>query len=161
MALKVGDPAPDFDLAAVEGERQTRVKLSDFRGKKHVVVAFHPLDWTPTCASQLPALDSQLEAFAALDAQVLDISTDSILSHIAWQKKDIGAAHFPMCADFYPHGEVTRAFGVLREGPPVPGIAERAVFIIDKSGKIAFAKVYALDRLPDVPELLAVLKKLQ
>jgi peroxiredoxin len=48
MVLKVGDPAPDFDLAAVEGERQTRVKLSDFRSKMHVVVAFHPLDWTPT-----------------------------------------------------------------------------------------------------------------
>jgi peroxiredoxin len=48
MALRAGDPAPDFDLPAVEGERQTRVRLSDFRGKKHVVVAFHPLDWTPT-----------------------------------------------------------------------------------------------------------------
>jgi alkyl hydroperoxide reductase subunit AhpC len=66
-----------------------------------------------------------------------------------------------MCADFYPHGEVTRAFGVLREGPPVPGIAQRAVFIVDKSGKIAFAKVYPLDRLPDMPELLAELRKLQ
>ena len=48
MALKVGDLAPDFELPAVEGERQLNVKLSDFRGKKHVVVAFHPLDWTPT-----------------------------------------------------------------------------------------------------------------
>jgi peroxiredoxin len=48
MALKVGDPAPEFDLSAVEGDRPTRVKLSDFRSKKHVVVAFHPLDWTPT-----------------------------------------------------------------------------------------------------------------
>jgi peroxiredoxin len=48
MALKIGDLAPDFDLPAVEGERQLRVKLNDFRGKKHVVVAFHPLDWTPT-----------------------------------------------------------------------------------------------------------------
>jgi peroxiredoxin len=48
MPLKVGDSAPDFELPAIEGERQTRVRLSDFRGKKNVVVTFHPLDWTPT-----------------------------------------------------------------------------------------------------------------
>jgi peroxiredoxin Q/BCP len=48
MALKVGDTAPDFNLPAVEGERQLRVQLSEFRGKKHVLVSFHPLDWTPT-----------------------------------------------------------------------------------------------------------------
>lgn len=48
MALKVGDEAPDFELPAVEGEKRVTVKLSDFRGKKHVVVTFHPLDWTPT-----------------------------------------------------------------------------------------------------------------
>jgi len=48
MALKVGNLAPDFDLAAVEGERRLKIKLSDFRGKKHVVVTFHPLNWTPT-----------------------------------------------------------------------------------------------------------------
>ena len=48
MALKVGDVAPDFELPAVEGERRLKIKLSDFRGKKHVVVTFHPLNWTPT-----------------------------------------------------------------------------------------------------------------
>jgi peroxiredoxin len=48
MALKVGDMAQDFELPAVEGERRLKIKLSDFRGKKHVVVAFHPLNWTPT-----------------------------------------------------------------------------------------------------------------
>ena len=65
-----------------------------------------------------------------------------------------------MCSDFYPHAEVTRAFGILREGPPLPGISERAVFIVDKSGKIAFAKVYPLDRAPDNKELLEALKTL-
>jgi hypothetical protein len=48
MALKIGDMAPDFELPAVEGERRLTIKLSDFRGKKHVVVTFHPLNWTPT-----------------------------------------------------------------------------------------------------------------
>ena len=108
----------------------------------------------------MPAFYSDREKFAALDAQVLDISTDSILSHIAWQKKEIGTVHIPLCSDFYPHGAVTHAFGILREGPPVAGICERAVFIVDKSGKIVFAKVYPLDQTPDNEELLGVLQKL-
>jgi len=105
----------------------------------------------------LPAFDSKLEEFAALDAQVLDISTDSLLSHVAWQKKDIGEMRMPMCADFYPHGEVTQKFGILREGPPVPGICERAVFVVDKDGKIVFAKTYPLDQLPNLDEVLRTL----
>jgi len=48
MALKVGEMAPDFELPAVEGEQRTRVRLSDYRGQKHVVVTFHPINWTPT-----------------------------------------------------------------------------------------------------------------
>jgi alkyl hydroperoxide reductase subunit AhpC len=109
----------------------------------------------------LPAFNSDLEKFAALNAQVLDISTDSVYSHIAWQKHDIGTMHFPMCSDFYPHAEVTRAFGILREGPPIPGVGERAVFIVDKNGKIIFAKVYPLDQTPKNEELLKVLKNVQ
>ena len=90
MPLKVGDTAPDFELPAVEGERHLKIKLSDFRGKKNVVVSFHPLDWTPTCAAQVPAFDADRDKFAGLDAQVVDISVDSIPSKIAWQKKEIG-----------------------------------------------------------------------
>ena len=108
----------------------------------------------------MPELSSRREQFAALNAQVLDISVDSIPSHIAWQKKDIGMAAIPLCADFYPHGEVTRKFGILREGAPVPGISERAAFIVDRNGRIAFSKVYPLDELPDVDEIMAVLEKL-
>ena len=107
----------------------------------------------------MPAFDSRLEEFAALDAQVLDISNDSLLSHIAWQKKDIGMMRMPMCSDFYPHAEVTQKFGILREGPPVAGICERAVFIVDKEGKIAFAKTYPLDQLPNLAEILTSLRK--
>ncbi len=108
----------------------------------------------------MPALDSVREKFAALNAQVLDISVDSITSHMAWQKKDIGTIHIPMCADFYPHGEVTQAFGILREEAPVPGICERAAFIIDKSGRIVFSRVYPLDQMPDIEELLREAAKL-
>lgn len=109
----------------------------------------------------MPAFDSDRENFAALDAQVLDISTDSVYSHLAWQKHDIGAMHFPMCSDFYPHAQVTQAYGILREGPPLAGISERAVFIVDKGGRIAFSKVYRLDQTPENAELLEVLKRLQ
>jgi alkyl hydroperoxide reductase subunit AhpC len=109
----------------------------------------------------VPAFDSDREKFAALNAQVLDISVDSITSHITWQKKEIGMMSLPLCADFYPHGEVTEKFGIMRDAPPVPGISERAAFIVDKSGKITFAKVYPLDQQPDNEELLAELRKLQ
>ena len=100
MALKVGDTAPDFELPAVQGEQHVKVKLSDYLGKNHVVVSFHPLDWTPTCAAQVPAFDSDRAKFAALNAEVLDISVDSIPSKIAWQKKEIGMMQTP-CARIF------------------------------------------------------------
>jgi peroxiredoxin len=68
--------------------------------------------------------------------------------------------HLPMCSDFHPHGEVIRAYGILREGPPVPGISERAVFLVDKAGKIVFAKVYPLDQTPNNGELLEALRRI-
>ena len=109
----------------------------------------------------MPALNSDLETFAGLNAQVLDISVDSVSSHMAWQKQEIGTIDFPMCSDFYPHAEVSEKYGILREAPPVPGISERAAFIVDKSGKIAFAKLYQLDQTPDKEELLAALRKIE
>ena len=108
----------------------------------------------------MPALDSARERFAALNAQVLDISVDSIYSHKAWQKFEIGEVHLPMCSDFYPHGAVTEAFGILREAPPLAGISERAAFIVDKNGKIVFAKVYPLDQTVENEELLEALRKI-
>jgi alkyl hydroperoxide reductase subunit AhpC len=109
----------------------------------------------------VPELDSKRGRFEQLNAQVLDISVDSIASHIAWTRKEIGAVSIPLCADFFPHGHVTRQFGIMRDGPPVPGISERAAFIVDKRGKVAFARVYPLDQLPDVDEMLAALQKLE
>jgi alkyl hydroperoxide reductase subunit AhpC len=108
----------------------------------------------------VPAIDARSEEFAALNAQVLDISVDSIPSHVAWRQRDVGAVKIPLCSDFYPHAEVTRKFGILREGAPVAGISERAAFIVDKGGKIAFAKVYGISYLPDIEELLQALRAL-
>lgn len=155
VALAAGDRAPEFDLPAVEGKVRGRFRLSDLRGNGLAVVTFHPLDWTPTCRSQVPILNSMRGQFAACGAQIVDISVDSIESHIAWQEREIGDVQFPLCSDFFPHGEVTRKFGILREGDPVPGISERAAFVVDKEGFIRFAKVYPIDVLPDLPSLLA------
>jgi alkyl hydroperoxide reductase subunit AhpC len=108
----------------------------------------------------VPAFNSAREKFAALNAQVLDISVDSIASHIAWQKKEIGMMDLPMCADFYPHAEVARKFDILRDVSPVAGISERAAFVVDKVGRIAFAQVYPLDQAPEHEDLLLALEKL-
>jgi peroxiredoxin len=161
MALKVGDTAPDFELPAVTGELKSKVKLSDFRGKKNVVLAFYPLDWTSTCTAEMPALNAVNGKFTALGAQVVGVSVDSIPSHVAWQEKAIGKLDYPLASDFYPHGETAKKYGIFREGDPIPGINERAVFIVDKQGKIAFAQVYDLGTLPDTDDIMAVLKKLQ
>jgi alkyl hydroperoxide reductase subunit AhpC len=109
---------------------------------------------------QVPELDARSKEFAALNAQVLDISIDSIPSHIEWRKREVGPVKVPLCSDFYPHAEVTQKFDILREGTPVPGISERAAFIVDKAGQIAFAKVYPIDQLPDIEELLTALRQL-
>jgi alkyl hydroperoxide reductase subunit AhpC len=108
----------------------------------------------------MPAYNADLDKFAGFDAQVVGISVDSIPSHIAWQKKDIGMLKYPLASDFYPHGSVAEKFGVLRQGDPIPGINERSVFIIDKGGKIVFSKIYPLDQQPDNEECFEVLRKL-
>jgi alkyl hydroperoxide reductase subunit AhpC len=109
----------------------------------------------------VPAFDRDREKFAALNAQVLDISVDTLYSHMAWQKFEIGEMHIPMCSDFYPHGEVAKAFQVFRDGPVLGGFSERAVFIVDKGGKIVWAEVYPLDQAPRNEELLEALRVLE
>ena len=108
----------------------------------------------------MPAYNADLEKFAGYDAQVVGVSVDSIPSHIAWQQKTVGKLHFPLASDFYPHGAVAKKFGILREGDPIPGINERAVFIVDKKGKLVFAKVYDLGQQPDNEDCFEVLRKL-
>ncbi len=107
----------------------------------------------------MPGYQKDLDRFAGLDAQVVGISVDSIFSHLEWQKS-IGGLGYPLAADFYPHGQVAELYGVLRTGPPIPGISERAIFIVDKQGKVAFSHVYELSELPENEELFQALRKL-
>jgi len=88
------------------------------------------------------------------------ISIDSVFSHVAWQKFEVGKLSYPLGSDFWPHGEIARRYGVLREGDPIPGISERAVFLIDKEGIIRFSQVYELGEVPENEDVFEALREL-
>jgi peroxiredoxin len=154
MALKVGDEAPDFELRSHRGGT---VRLSEYRGKKNVVLAFHPLAFTPVCASQMSAYEANLARFSQSDAAVLGISIDPQPAKTAWAKS-LGGLSFDLLSDFYPHGEVAKQYGVFRTKE---GFSERAIFIVDKNGRIAWTKVYEIPQQPDDDELLRMLSGLE
>jgi len=106
----------------------------------------------------MTAYSRDIARLAAHDAQVLGVSVDSTWSHIAWQDKEIGKLNYPLASDFYPHGEIAKKYGVFRTGDPIPGINERAVFVIDKQGVIIFAQLYELGEAPDNEDVFHVLE---
>lgn len=89
------------------------------------------------------------------------MSVDSVFSHVAWQKFEVGMLNFPLGSDFYPHGAVAEKYGILRTGEPLPGINERAVFIIDKEGIIRDVSILELGEVPDNEDAFEVLRRLQ
>jgi peroxiredoxin len=153
MALQAGEQAPDFELRSHKGGT---VKLSDFRGQKNVVLAFHPLAFTPVCAAQMCGYESDLTRFAAADAAVLGISIDAQPAKAAWAQT-LGRLSYDLLSDFHPHGDVAAIFGVFR---PKEGFSERAIFVIDKNGTVAWSKVYAIPEQPGNAEVLAALERL-
>ena len=157
--LKVGDVAPDFELPAVVARKQGKFRLSSLRGKNNVLLAFYPLDWSPTCTTEMTGLNTDLHKFEKSGTEVVGVSVDSVYSHVAWQERGINS-DFTLASDFWPHGDVAKKYGVFRDRDPLPGISDRAIFIVDKQGRIAFAKVYELGEVPDTDECLAVLEKL-
>ncbi|SRR6266481_4471204 len=108
----------------------------------------------------MSAYGKYISQFAGHNAQVVGISTDSIYSHLAWQEKSIGWLEYPLASDYWPHGGIAQKYGILREGDPLPGINERAIFIVDKQGTIRFSRVYELGQEPDYEELLTEVAKL-
>jgi alkyl hydroperoxide reductase subunit AhpC len=104
----------------------------------------------------MPSYEADKERFAGYDAQVLGISVDSIPSHVAWAKS-LGGITYDLLADFHPKAEVAKNYGAYREND---GIAERALFIVDKEGKIAYIDIHDISDQPDNEELFDVLKKL-
>ena len=152
-ALKAGDEAPDFELRSHRGGT---VKLSDFRGNQNVVVAFHPLAFTPVCATQMSNYQTELPAFDAADTAVLGISVDAQPAKSAWALT-LGPVDFDLLSDFHPQGGVARKYGVFREKE---GFADRSVFVIDKNGRIAWWKVYDIPEHPVNQELFDALSRL-
>jgi peroxiredoxin len=151
--LQVGDEAPDFTLSTHnEGE----LNLHWYRGRKNVVLAFYPGDFTPICATQIPGYQVVIDEFEKYNAQLLAISVDSIACHTAWARS-LGGLFFPLMSDYYPHGEVARKYGVLNEKR---GYAERTVFLIDMAGKLRWVERLQPFDLPDNNELFRQLAKL-
>ncbi len=152
---KVGEIAPDFELPSHES-REKRVRLSDFRGKKNVVIAFHPLSFTPVCSAQMPAYEKDMSRFDERDTQILSISVDAQPTRAAWAES-IGGVSYDLLSDFEPKGEVARKYGVYRDET---GFSERATFIVDKTGRIAYKQVHQISETPRNEDLFEVLSRL-
>ena|SRR6201993_4438939 len=149
MSLAVGQTAPDFVL---KDQSQKEVKLSDFAGKKKVVLVFYPLDWSPTCTNEHACFVNDMRNFETLDAEVLGVSVDSVWSHKAYAEKM--GIKYSLLADFQPRGAMSEKYGVFL---PEKGITGRAIFIIDKNGKLAWAKSYDIPVVPDIKEVATAL----
>lgn len=150
--LKAGEKAPDFTLKTAKGETW---HLSDFRGKKNVVLAFVPFAFSRVCSAQLPSYEAEQDRFKDFDVELVSISVDSTHALSAWEK----SMHttFPLLSDFYPQGQVVDLYGVRHAA----GMAERALFVIDKEGVIRYIEVMnAPGEMPDNEDLFEALRKL-
>ena len=153
LKVKVGQLAPDFTLPAVAGGK---IALSQYRGKRNVVLSFVPAAWTPVCSDQWPGYNIVRDMFEANEAMLLGITVDNIPTLFSWTNQ-MGKLWFPVLSDFYPHGKVAQQYGVLR----TDGVAERAIFIIDKKGIIRYIDVHDINRRPSLEMLITELEKLR
>src|SRR5262245_56601215 len=151
--LPIGAIAPDFELRSHTGES---VRLSGFRDKRNVVIAFHPLAFTPVCAEQMRTYEGERPRLDAVGAHVLGISVDAGPAKKAWAESR-GGISYDLLSDFHPKGQVASDYGVMRAN----GISERAIFVVDKAGKIVWAKQYQIPEQPDVEELFSTLERIQ
>lgn len=151
QTLKVGDRAPDFTLKTANREDW---HLSDFRGKKNVVLAFVPFAFSSVCSAQLPSYEAELDRFKDLDAEIVSISLDSAFALGAWAEAI--KTSFPMLSDYYPQGQIVDLYGVRHQ----MGMAERALFAIDKEGVIRFIEIQdSPGNMPDNENLFEALRK--
>ncbi|WP_448532351.1 redoxin domain-containing protein [Pseudothermotoga sp.] len=148
--LAIGSMAPEFNLKDQDGNV---IQLSKLRGKK-VLLSFHPLAWTSVCADQMKSLELAYEEFQSLNVLPIGISVDPVPSKKAWAES-LGLKKLRIISDFWPHGEVAKAFDIFREKD---GFSERANILIDEEGKIVWFKVYPIRQLPDLGEILSFLK---
>jgi len=135
--IQTGSEAPAFDLE-VRGPH--RVRLADFRGKRNVLLVFHPFAWTAICEEEALDLQANLPAFKSADTEVILVSCDAAAARQAWKEK-LGLT-YSLASDFWPHGEAAKAYGVFNEarGAPV-----RCTFLIDKTGVVVWSLVNDAD----------------
>jgi peroxiredoxin (alkyl hydroperoxide reductase subunit C) len=153
--LKAGDEAPDFTLPSVLGEEVT---LSQYQGKKNVVISFVPAAWTPVCTMQWPVYNLTQDIFDRNDAILLGITVDNIPTLYAWTNEMAGKGRrfwFSVLSDFFPHGQVAKKYGVLR----TDGVSERALFLIDKKGIIRYIDVHDINQRPSLRALAKALEE--
>jgi peroxiredoxin (alkyl hydroperoxide reductase subunit C) len=153
LKVAVGDPAPDFSLPTISGERIT---LAQFRGKKNVVLSFIPAAWTPVCSGQWPGYNIVQDMFDQTDTLLIGVSADNVPTLHAWVQ-EMGGVWFPVASDFYPHGQLAEALGILRS----TGETERALFLIDKEGIIRYIDVHDINSRPDLGPLVKAMQELK
>ena len=144
MAVEVGDSAPDFELKDQHG---APVRLSDFQGKKAVVLVFYPLAFSGVCTGELCSIRDELPTLGGDDVQVLAVSVDSVFSHRAWADQE--KYQFPLLSDFWPHGAVAKSYGIFDENM---GVATRGTYIIDKTGVVRWKVENAIPDARDLDE---------
>ncbi|MFE2355300.1 peroxiredoxin [Streptomyces parvulus] len=152
MAIQIGDKAPDFELKDNHG---ATVRLSDFRGHKNVVLLFYPFAFTGVCTGELCEVRDNLPRFADRDTQVLAVSNDSMHTLRVFGEQE--GLEYPLLSDFWPHGNVSRSYGVFDEDK---GCAVRGTFIIDREGVVRWTVVNGLPDARDLNEYVKALDTL-
>jgi len=153
MSIAVGQKAPDFTL---QNQDKKEVKLSDFAGKRSVVLVFYPLDWSPVCTNEHACFVNDMRSFDTLDAEVLGVSVDSVWSHKAYAEKM--GIKYSLLADFHPKGAMSEKYGIYLADK---GITGRSIIIVNKDGIIAWKKDYEILTVPDVNEVAAALSQVK
>ncbi len=153
LRVKAGEKAPNFSLPAVDGGR---VSLSQYLGKKNVVLSFVPAAWTPVCSDQWPGYQIAKDLFDKNNAILIGITVDNIPTLYSWTRQmSSEKLWFPVASDFYPHGAVASTYGVLRSD----GTAERALFVVDKKGIIRYIDVHNINERPPLEDLMHALEE--
>ena len=149
--LPAKTPAPDFTLRVTPDQN---LSLSELRGRP-VILAFYPADWSPVCGDQMALYNEVLPEFQKFNAELIGISVDGAWCHEAFVKDR--HLRFPLLSDFEPKGAVAQKYGAYRKSE---GICERALFVIDKNGVIAWSYLSPIAINPGADEILEALENL-
>ena len=142
MSPSVGDHAPDFELKDQHGQT---VRLSDLRGHKAAIIVFYPWAFTGVCSSELHAMQAELDELVSEEVALFTVSTDSMYALRTYADQE--GFTFPLLSDFWPHGAVAQAFGVLH---PEIGVALRGTFLVDRDGLVRWSVVNSISDARDV-----------